>query len=376
MKSILILGIGSAQVDALRWCRTAGLEVHACGVSEQGTGRRLADRFALMDIRDAAAVERYVLANGISVVYSVGSDAAMPTAARVSEKLGLPSFFPAESAVICNNKHLMREALGPDFAGNLRHLVVRTAEEAAAWKSYPCIMKPADNQGQRGVFILNNPADLQAQFLRSLEFSPSGRVVLEEYADGPEVSANVYMQDGEVRFLQVTDRIVFAEYPGIVSEHRIPSAHAGAESAVRDLVVRVLGRIRIPDGPVYFQLKLTRTGPVVLEATPRLDGCHLWRLIREYCGVDLLECTFRHLLGEPLPSLEKKPATRQLTLVFPSGRPGDKVDRQSYDIGRPLHLEWYYESGETIRPINGLMEKVGYFIRELPANTDSPGRKP
>lgn len=366
VKRILILGIGSAQVDALRWCRTAGFEVHACGMSEQGAGRSLVERFLKADIRDGDAVEQYARENRIDVVYSVGSDVAMPTVALVSERLGLPCFFPHESAATCGNKVLMRRALGPDFAGNVAHRLARSLEEAEAWDTFPCVMKPVDNQGQRGVFTIRERSEMREFFRRSLQFSPGGGVILEEYADGSEVSANTYVVDGKVRFTEVTDRAVFEDYPGgIVREHRIPSSASAAEQqAVRDLVGRVLDRIRVPNGPVYFQAKLTDRGPVLLEMTPRLDGCHLWRLIREYCSVDLLECTFRHLLGDPLPSLEETTPGRPLVLRFPSAAPGTEVDHESLKPGRSLFLEWYYGQGEKVRPINGYMEKVGYLIAE------------
>ncbi len=373
MKKILILGIGAAQVDALRWCRAAGLEVHACGLSEQGAGRKLADHFALIDIRNTQAVEEYARSHTIDLIYSVGSDVAMPTVAKVSESLGLPSLFPSTSAFICNNKHLMRQTLGSSFSGNLRYRVIRALEDADPWDIFPCVMKPVDSQGQRGVVLLHSPLDLREHFSRTLSFSPSGQVILEEYASGPEVSVNVYSVAGQIKFLQLTDRIVFPEFPGgIVREHRIPATVSPVvENSVYDLVRRVLKIISIPNGPAYFQIKLTDTGPKLLEVTPRLDGCHLWRLIREYCGIDLLDCTFRHLLGQPLPSFEKKSNAIPLALVFPSGRPGEKVNLYSYDINHPIYLEWYYEHGETIRPINGIMEKVGYFIRRLPPQTDN-----
>lgn len=373
MKKVLILGVGAAQVDALRWCRAAGLEVHACGLSEQGAGRKLADYFALIDIRNIQAVEEYARAHTIDLIYSVGSDAAMPTVAKVSEKLGLPSLFPSISAFICNNKHLMRQTLGPGFIGNLHYRVIRTLEDARTWDIFPCVMKPVDSQGQRGVMLLHSYLELTEHFSRTLSFSPSGQVILEECASGPEISVNVYSVAGQIKFLQLTDRIVFSEFPGgIVREHRIPATVSPAvEDSVHDLVRRVLEIISVPNGPAYFQIKLTDTGPKLLEVTPRLDGCHLWRLIREYCGVDLLDCTFRHLLGQPLPSFEKKSGATPLALVFPSGRPGEKVNLYSYNIGRPLYLEWYYEQGETIRPINGIMEKVGYFIQRLPPQTNN-----
>ncbi|HDR00506.1 MAG TPA: ATP-grasp domain-containing protein [candidate division WOR-3 bacterium] len=363
-RRVLILGVGAAQADALRWCRDAGMEVHACGLA--GTSQGLADHFVPLDVRDAAAVTEYARRREIALVHSVGSDIAMPTASAASEQLGLPHFVSADIARTCQRKHLLRQALGPDFRGNLSFRLVTSTADLAGWTVFPCVVKPADSQGQRGVFFAAGPAELDACYPASRGHSPSGQVIIEALARGPEVSANAYVVDGELRFLQVTDRIVFDEYPGgIIKAHRIPSARArdDTRAAVRGLVERVIARLGIKNGPVYFQIKLTEAGPALIEVTPRLDGCHLWRLIREYCGTDLLDHTFRHLLGQPLPSLEKKPGGRTLVLKFLCQPPGTPVARTSFEPGSYLHRELYYEPGETVRPINGHMERVGYLIR-------------
>ena len=67
---------------------------------------------------------------------------------------------------------------------------------------------------------------------------------------------------------------------------------------VKDLVQRVLQKLEIKDGPAYFQIKVVGDEPYLIEVTPRLDGCHMWRLINIYCGVNLLDMSFKQLIGE------------------------------------------------------------------------------
>jgi biotin carboxylase len=363
---ILILGIGNAQADALAYCKQRGVEVYACSSTSTGPGKQYADQFALIDIKNIAQIQKYVQANAIDLVYSVGSDIAMPTFSTVSENLGLPCFISSETARICQNKVLMREHLGPDFSGNLSFKALRSPEEIRAWEIFPCILKPVDSQGQRGVFLLKTKEDFYTYYPQSLKYSKSKTVIVEEYVAGQEISVNLHVRNGEILFFQTSDRIVFSEYPGgLVKTHRIPSQHIYDEKPIYDLVQFVINTLGIRNGPTYFQIKLGKGRPKLIEVTPRHDGCHMWRLIKEATGVDLLDCTFKHLFGDELPSLVPaftRPVQKTYCLHFLCEPPEKPVDRNKFQIRDPLFLEWYYEQGEMVRPINGYMEKVGYII--------------
>ena len=366
MSKILILGAGNAQADAIRHCRELGHEVHACSSSANDADKRLADNFAAIDIADMDGISNYADKNKINYIYSVGSDLAMPSVSAVSEKLGLPHFVTYKTALICQNKAKLRLFLGNDFKGNVPHRTIKNKNDIGSWADYPCVLKPTDNQGQRGVYKLENKDDFHRYYERSMEHSLNKALIIEKYIDGPEISVNAYVRGEQIMFFQISERISFAEYPGgIIKEHIIPSAaiDRATEREVRDLTGRVIEKLGISDGPVYFQMKMHEGDPFLIEAAPRLDGCHLWRLIRQYRGIDLLDITFKHLIERKcdVNSGTKAPAGRY-SLVFLCEKPGGKVDRNKYDIKDAIFLKWYYEQGETVRPINGYMEKVGCFI--------------
>jgi len=372
MKKILILGIGSAQVDAINFCKQIGLEVHACSNSENGAGRGLVDAFEIIDIKDVEKVYQYAKKNKIDIVYSVGSDIAMPTTCKGSERLKLPHFVSSITADICKNKQLMREHLGSDFRWNPKYLSISNIEDIEKWLIYPCIIKPVDSQGQRGVFLLKNKKDFFEYYPKSLKFSNSGMVILEEYINGQEISVNVHIVNKNIAFFQTTDRITFDEYPGgLVKEHRIPSEFSvGWEEEISELVRTTIERLGIKNGPAYFQIKISKQGPKLIEVAPRLDGCHMWKLIKAFCRVDLLEAAFRHLLQEDLEEIfERKEGTKKSVLLrFVCEKPEMKVKRENYDVCNCENVYWYYEDDEIVRSINGYFEKIGYYLEETKAD--------
>jgi len=362
MKKVLILGLGSAQLDAALYCKNHGMEVHSCALDDSASKNKV-DYFSLIDIADVDRIFEYTKKEQIDLVYSVGSDMAIPTAAYVSQKLNLPYFLGYEHALICRDKAAVRRALGNDFAGNIPFMAVESKQEAIHWNIFPCMLKPVDSQGQKGIFLISHKKDIDQAIDKALEDSKSGKVIIEEYIDGPEISANVYMVNGKVAFLQTTDRIVFEQYPGIVKAHSIPSrvTDKNIEAKVFDLVQYTTNILKINNGPAYFQMKLKGKEPKLIEVTPRLDGCHLWHLIKEYCGVDLIEAAFGHLLDQKI-DLSRKSAARNLTLEFITDKPGVVVNKANYCIEKNYDVCWGYEDEEIVRRVNGFEERIGYYI--------------
>jgi len=368
MRKVLILGIGPAQVDALEYCKARGFEVHACSNSQDGPGRYLADVFATIDIVDVNSIFTYASSNKIDLVYCVGSDLGMVTAAKVSELIGLPSFVPGDVAELCHDKYRLRSTLGETFPGNIPFMLIQDKSDINRWKKFPCVLKPVDNQGQRGVFTISSIQDFHHYYANAAEHARSGRLIIEEYVNGPEYSVNVYLIDRRIELWQVSERITFAEYPGgLVKAHRLPPQlmNQDQHDKLWNLVSSTVEKLGIRNGPVYFQVKISRDGPKLIEVTPRLDGCHLWRLIFEYTGINLLDTTFRHLLGESSRISKNGLQHTGCELHFICEAPGHIVNREKHQIGQPSYLRWYYSDGQRVRAVNGYMEKIGYFICKI-----------
>lgn len=368
MKRVLILGAGNAQIDAIRYCKENGYEVHGCSYTNTDRGIPLLDYFKQVDIKDVKAISEYAKEIKADIVYSVGSDIAMPTVCEVSEILELPNFISSETASICQNKNILREYLGNDFVGNIKYISAKTLEEAMEFDVFPCIMKPVDSQGQRGVYKINKKEDIEMLFDKSMEFSHSKNVIVEKYIDGPEISVNAYVEDLVLKFCLVSDRIVFDELPGgIIKEHILPTSFATENTVkkINDLVERTIKKININNGPVYFQIKLDGDNPILIEVTPRLDGCHMWNLINNYCGVDLLSASFEKLLFNKNSDFKEVKKDGIYRLRFMCEKPNESFDKSKYDIGNNMYCEWYYGNNDIVKPMNRYMEKCGYVIEVI-----------
>ena len=108
----------------------------------------------------------------------------------------------------------------------------------------------------------------------------------------------------------------------------------------------------------------TSDGPRIVEIAPRLDGCHMWRLIEAAHGVNLIAMAVDCLSGEPsAPSAPARAADAGHALMFQQMPPGSSFHKAGFPVPEgALYHEYRYEDGQTVAPINGRLEVVGYYV--------------
>ena len=367
-KKLLVLGIGPAQVDLIEIAKDMGMEVFACALNSNGPGLPLVDDFREIDIKDIESVKNYAIEKDVDIVYSMALESAIPTIVKVSEHLNLPTFCSSSTLSKLENKAKWRKSLG-NINGNVKSISGYRIEDFEEWESYPAIIKPVDGSGQRGVYKVNNYQEVLDVFERSISCSKRKELIMEEFVDGPEISVNSFMFNGELKFSLVSDRISYSEFPGgIIKEHHVPSRIIDdkTEKQIYDLVTQVNRIMGLMNGHIYFQLKLEKSGPKLIEFTPRFDGCHMWRLIYESTKLDLRKVALEILAYGKSETLEKYDFTtkpKKLKTKFISDKPDTIVIRDKYDIPEDtIYLEWYYEENEAVKSVTGYLEKVGYII--------------
>ncbi len=360
---IIILGAGMIQFEAVEYLSSINIEVHILSNTKPQFRQDYYKHFENIDIRNREEVLQYCKYNSIDLIYSVGSDFAILTASYISEKLGLKQFNSLFSTELLQNKKLFRYFLKKHGISNINFLTTKNVSDLNNWNIFPCVIKPVDSQGQRGVAIVNSQAELAERFPFSLSFSGNSEVIVEEFLRGKEISINVFVTNGEITYFFISDRITASgTNSGIPWRHIIPSTIPEniAEKALTKSKA-VIKEAKIKNGPVYFQMKYTEQDIEIIEVTPRLDGCHLWRLIDFYSGKNLLKLTFDRLLG-----ISDKPDSGtkhrgKFYIEFKLQKPGEKY----IDINeKSLFRIPYYKKGQIIQPTNGILEKTIMHLKK------------
>ena len=260
----------------------------------------------------------------------------------------------------------------PPFAAVRNLAEGRAALEAVG---LPAVLKPVDSGGQRGVFRIDTPGDLESTLHLALVESPAREAILEGFVEGTEMNGIVIARRGDARLVTLSDRlrppgIGFGVgwihlYPATIHSDQLELAERTAERAVAALGLR--------DGIAFPQLIASPDGGVaVVEVAARIPGGQMADLVRHAVGVDLVEVALRLALGEDVPDELALPRFSQpLAIRFLTASPGPLPTGRVTRIG-PLdpvlaapgvvQAETYLALGETIRPVRLDGDRRGYVI--------------
>lgn len=289
-------------------------------------GFRYADRRAIVSLDDEPALERLAEAERVDGVIAPGIDWAVGPAARIAARFGLPHPISPATAVLSSSKLRQRERLAQAGVPQTRWKVVTEPDDELG---FPCVVKPTDRQGRRGLALVRSHQELEVAVREALRASRSGLCLVEELAQGPEVTVTAFSSGGVFHPLTVMDRLPLA--------HVWPSHRGASAAAVAEQAAEALG---IQDGPTSTQLRVGPEGPHVVELGARLGGGHDAELCVAALDVDLNGLALSAALGEEIEPerLAVRPRVPGACVYFLPDEPGEPegLERAAASSG----VEW------------------------------------
>jgi biotin carboxylase len=377
VKTVLFVGAGRHQRRAILRAKQLGFRVVAVDGKPQAVGLAHADAAEVVDFEDVDAIADIGRRNGVDGVLTVSADRAVPVVAAVAEALRLPGI-GTETAHAMTHKVAMRGVLATAGVPQPRYAALRLRSEipaAVEEVGFPAVLKPADSGGQRGLFLLETPDDLDRHLHAALVESPSGEVILESYHEGLELNGLVIARRGEAFPLTLSDRL---RPPGIGFGvgwiHVYPSRLFGdaLEEAER-VATRAVRALGLRDGIAFPQLLACEDGQIrVVEVAARIPGGQMADLAWHAVGVDLVEVALRQALGEDIPDELVRPRFSQpLAIRFLTAQPGPlptgtvkRVGGLGNVLAAPgvVQADIFLVEGETISPVRLDGDRRGYVI--------------
>ncbi|MGX6608348.1 ATP-grasp domain-containing protein [Micromonosporaceae bacterium Da 78-11] len=292
-------------LDLITQARALGFEVVLASFDGDDrqvpqASRAQVDEFLTVDTNDESALFEQVLeshARRPLTAILPGFEFYVDSVARLAERLGLPGL-PVDAVQGLRDKGVMLAIARSAGLRVPRHAAASDEEslrEAARAVGFPAVLKPVASAGSVHVSRVDDErqlldayrwmaVDTRTDLGRRLD----GRVLLEEYIDGPEVSVEGYVEHGEVRVVSVTTKLLgpepyFVEVGHIVQREMTPEAR----DTLTSYVTRLCRALRLNLGPFHCELRLSADEPVLIEIGARLPGGHITELIELATGVSL-----------------------------------------------------------------------------------------
>jgi len=372
-KGVAIIGGGLLQLPVIRKAKELQATVVVVDRNPQAVGVKEADLYVPASTLDAEATAEALWQvhqekHPLHAVLTVGTDASY-TVAVSARRLGVLGIDP-EVALRATDKYLMRQALRqarvpvPDFEmvdGYARAL------EVFERLGGDCVVKPVDNMGARGVRRVSTIEELKDACDLAFRYARQGRILIEQYIDGVELSIDALVVDGEIVITGVADRIIeyapFFVETGHILPSQMPPEVIASGLDVFQRGVRALG---ITMGAAKGDIKVTPTGSFVGEIAARLSGGFMSTHTYPYAtGVDLMENILRIHLGMGLGDVRPKRNWVSIErAIIPA--PGVVVSVEGEERARAIpHVRDVFVDamvGERIREPQNNLDKAGHVI--------------
>jgi len=316
-KTLLIVSGGIEAVPAIAKAKAMGLTVVVSDRNEAAPGFALADRRLLASTyhpdETLAAVAEDAARNGPPDGVIAAAADVPHTVAAVAETYGLPGPTP-ETARLATDKLAMKRAFAAAGVAVPWFAEAANTEDVAHVRSErreTLVIKPVDS---RGVVRLLPDVDSAWAYDQAAAHSPSGRVMVEAYLPGPQVSTESLVLKGTAHTPGFSDRNYallerFAPY-FIENGGDLPGAlDAPMREAVCTLITQAARALGADAISVKGDVVIHDGRPHIIElAAGRLSGGYFSTLeIPLNTGVDFVGAVIRTALGERVDPEDLRP---------------------------------------------------------------------
>lgn len=368
-KKLMILGAGKNEVPAVIKAKERGLETVVVDMNPLAPALAYADKVFIPKTTDTKEYVDFAVRENIDGVMTVSAEALVRKISAIANALKLPGI-SEEMAFISTDKSEMRRRLHDKGIPSPRFITASELGEAKGLikpLTMPLVIKPIDQAGSRGVFKINDMADLDHFFDISRKISKTGKVVIEEYIDGTHSTIDAITVGGKTHILGISDKVNILTPNIIIMDVAFPPAYSKAMVAkVEDLVRDMFNKLGFAYGHSHTEVVVTDAGPVVIEFAARSGGGLLPSdILPHLCGFDVVDKLISLALGEDL-GIDKVVLSNGADLRFFNSKLGrlKKIHgvEEALKVKGVHKLDFIVKEGDVIKPLLEGKDRVGFVI--------------
>ena len=256
---------------------------------EKSPAKAIADKAIEVSVTDVEAVVEVIKEEQVDGVFVGFNDMLLPYYADICAKAGLPCYGTKEQfeTLIAKDKY---KALCRQFG-------VPTIPEYSIDDDdihYPVLVKPVDSSGSRGITICHNRQELEEAVETGKQASKTGKVLIERYMDGREVTVFWTFQNGNYYLSALGNRHVKhnqgIDVIPLPVGYTFPSVFLPKYRAeVEENCKRMFHHLGIKDGMMFMQCKVEDGTCYIYDLGFRLTGSLEYKILERVCGYNPME---------------------------------------------------------------------------------------
>lgn len=224
------------------------------------------------------------------------------------ENLNFPCYCKRDTWVYCDDKVEFKKLCISNKIPVARKYDInsQSSEQQIDSLPYPVIVKPVDGSGSRGFHICNNAEELKAKYVDAECFSPTKRVIVEDYMPYDAVIIHYTMHNGKCYFSGMSDKISrkFASTgSSVMGFQSLPSKGLNSYlKSLDDSTRRMFENAGFTDGPIWIEAFYDGTDKFFFnEIGYRFGGSLTNYPVKYFYGIDQLDLMISSALSGNIP---------------------------------------------------------------------------
>ena len=377
-KKLLLLGGAHYLRPVIREAHALGLHVITCDYLPDNAAHKLSDQYLNISILDKDAVLDAARELKIDGVMSFACDPGVVTAAYVAEKLGLPSPGSFESTCILQDKGRFRAFLRDNgFTVPWAHSYTDRQAALADAKNFtwPCIVKPVDCAGSKGVRRVDSSFELESAIDYALDFSHSGAFIIEQFITqkGYSSDTDCFVKDGVLCYCSFDEQRFDreAENPYTPAAYSWPSGMPQEiQAELRSELQRLMTLLGITTGVFNIETRQGTDGRAyIMECTPRGGGNRLSEVLEMATGTKLVQNAVRAAVGLPVDDMSDPVYKGHWAEIILHSRQAGAYQSVQIDpavMPYVVQEDYWVSPGEEIERFSGANKAIGTLVLNFP----------
>ena len=334
MKALVLAG-GLPQIALLEELKKRGITTVLADYFENPVAKPYADIFYQESTLDLKAITRVAKQENVDFLITVCTDQALLTVAKVSEELGLPCYIDYQTALNVTNKSYMKKIFKEKKISTANFEVMATLDSKKVAKlNYPLIVKPVDCNSSKGVKKVTDAAQLAKAFETAVKLSRTGTAIVEEFIQGPELSVDVYVENGIAKVLSISqlDKIPEKDKFVIFRSKTPENMSLELKQQITETAQKIADAFGLRNSPMLIQMISDGKKGYVLEFSARTGGGEKFIMIKKISGFDVISAVVDLTLGDFPHVCEKHPEDSFFATEFIYCKPGIFDHVENFEI--------------------------------------------
>ena len=381
-KKLMLLGGIRYLLPVIKAAHDQGYYVITADYIPDNIAHKYSDEYVNVSITDKEEVLRVAREKQIDGIMSFGVDPGVVAASYVQNKMNLPSFGPFESVEILQNKDKFRaflKANGFNVPWAKGYASMDEALNDLSWFAYPCIVKPTDSAGSKGVTRVDKAADMDKALRHAFDHSLSHHVIVEEFIEkaGCSSDSDCFSLDGDLKVITFSAQRFDENAAGafVPAAYSWPSSmNMRQEAELASELQRLVTLLHMRTSIYNIETRVGKNGKTyIMEVSPRGGGNRLAEMMRYASGTDMITACTRAAVGDPVGDISQKPLNGHWAeVILHAGGAGlfDRLDVADEMKPFVVETDLWVDKDDRVEPFDGANQAIGSLVLRFTSSED------